>query len=98
MDGFMKFIKEQGVVGLAIGLIMGGAVGKLVESLVTNILNPVVGMFLGPSVESLSTLSAGTVVYGGFISSMIDFVIICAVVYFIFKGLKLDELDEKKEE
>jgi len=47
MKGFMDFIREQGVVGLAVGFILGGAVSKLVASLVTDIINPIIGIALG---------------------------------------------------
>ena len=41
MKGFLEFVREQGVVGLATGFILGGAVSKVVTSLVTDIINPV---------------------------------------------------------
>ncbi|OGG09558.1 hypothetical protein A2154_01360 [Candidatus Gottesmanbacteria bacterium RBG_16_43_7] len=47
MKGFINFIREQGVVGLAVGFILGGAVSKLVASLVNDIINPVIGVILG---------------------------------------------------
>jgi large conductance mechanosensitive channel len=43
MKGFLNFIREQGVVGLAVGFILGGSVSKVVTSLVTDIINPVLG-------------------------------------------------------
>ena len=47
MNGFVKFLREQGVVGLAVGFILGGAVSKVVSALVTDIINPIVGALLG---------------------------------------------------
>ena len=47
MKGFTDFIREQGVVGLAVGFILGGAVSKVVSSLVSDIINPVLGIVLG---------------------------------------------------
>ena len=46
-EGFIEFIREHGVVGLAIGFVLGGAVAKLVTALVTDIINPFVGLVLG---------------------------------------------------
>jgi large conductance mechanosensitive channel len=46
-SGFIDFIREQGVVGLAIGFILGGAVSKTVSSLVDNVINPLIGIALG---------------------------------------------------
>ena len=90
------FIREQGVVGLAIGFILGGAIGKVVASLVGDIIMPVVGLLLG-STDGIKSLAYMGVNYGTFISTLVDFVIIAAVIYFVFKQLGLDKLDTKKE-
>ena len=96
LKGFISFIREQGVVGLAIGFILGAAVSKLVASLVEDIIQPVIGLIFG-SQDGLSALSAGPIMYGNFIAIVIDFLIIAAVVYFGFKALGLEKLDKKKE-
>jgi large conductance mechanosensitive channel len=96
VQGFFQFIREQGVVGLAIGFILGGAINKLVGSLVSDIIQPAISMGFGTA--SLADLKYGQVMYGKFLMSIIDFVVLAAVVYFGFKGLKLDKLDLKKEE
>jgi large conductance mechanosensitive channel len=95
ITGFVQFIREQGVIGLAIGFILGGAVSKVVSSLVTNVINPLIGLLFNS--EGLATMMVGPVALGSFVSALIDFGIIAAVVYFIFKGLKFDQLDVKKE-
>jgi len=92
---FSKFIREQGVVGLAIAVILGGAVGKVVSSLVNDIIQPLLGYLLG-SRNGLEAMHLGSVMIGHFLASLIDFVIIAAVVYYIVKGLKFDKLDAKK--
>lgn len=98
--GFIDFIREQGVVGLAIGFILGGAVSKMVSSLVTDILNPFIGILLGKvQLANMSASISGTkITYGNFISNLIDFALIALVVYIGFKLLRLDRLDKKKEE
>jgi large conductance mechanosensitive channel len=98
MSGFVSFIREQGVVGLAIGFILGGAVSKMVTSLVDNIINPLVGILLGKVnlADRMLTVGAATLKYGAFISSLIDFIIIALVVYFGFKMLGLEKLDKPK--
>lgn len=97
--GFVDFIREKGVVGLAVGFIFGGAVSKIVASLVENIINPVVGILLGKVnlIDKVLLVGEVQLKYGAFISSLIDFVIIAAVVYFGVKWLGLDKLDKKKE-
>ncbi|NMB57021.1 large conductance mechanosensitive channel protein MscL [Candidatus Beckwithbacteria bacterium] len=96
----MDFIREQGVVGLAVGFILGGAISKLVSSLVNDIINPVLGIVLGATdslKESYLSLGPAKIMWGNFINTMIDFLIIALVVYFGIKMLGLDKLDKKKE-
>lgn len=99
MRGFLNFVREQGVVGLAVGFILGGAVSKTVTSLVDNIINPIVGILLGKVDLSQKALVVGGVAlkYGAFVSTIVDFVIVAAVIYFGVKMLKLDKLDKSKE-
>ena len=99
MKGFMEFVREQGVVGLAVGFILGGAIAKVVSSVVDDILNPVLGVVLGTA-GSLNTASVniGSVqlMWGSFVNNVIDFLVIAFVVYFGVKALKLDKLDKVK--
>lgn len=95
-SGFFQFIREQGVVGFAIGFILGGAVSKIVSSLVTDVINPAIGLVFG-SREGIAALQYNTILYGKFLANLIDFLIVAFVVYYIFKGLKLDRLDIKKQ-
>jgi large conductance mechanosensitive channel len=98
MKGFLEFIREQGVVGLAVGFILGGAVSKLVSAIVADIVNPILGAFLG-SLGGLKTayfaIGSAKIMYGDLLSVIIDFVIIASVVYFGVKKLGLDKLDKK---
>lgn len=98
LKGFMDFVREQGVVGLAVGFILGGSVSKVVSSLVDDIINPVLGIFLGAT-GSLATASLrigkSRVMWGSFLTHVIDFLIIALVVYYGVKALKLDKLDKK---
>jgi large conductance mechanosensitive channel len=108
MQGFVDFIREQGVVGLAVGLTLGIAAKSVVDSLVQNIFNPIIGLFYGGGDFSArymclrTTLQAGQSVctsklgYGSFVNALISFTLIAASVYFIVKLLKLDKLDKKK--
>lgn len=100
MAGFLNFIREQGVVGLAVGFILGGAVSKVVAGLVTDIINPILGLVLGASgglkVASLE-IGSVSILWGDFVSILIDFIVIAFVVYFGVKFIGLDRLDKKKE-
>ncbi|GIK84241.1 MAG: hypothetical protein BroJett025_08630 [Patescibacteria group bacterium] len=99
MKDFLLFVRTQGIVGLATGFILGGAISKLVASLVEDIINPVLGIILGKA-GNLSSYSvwigSAEIRWGNFLSIFIDFAVIAAIVYFGFKGLGLDKLDVKK--
>jgi large conductance mechanosensitive channel len=99
MKGFLNFIREQGVVGLAVGFILGGAIAKFVTAFINDLISPILGVILGLAGGLKdASLSVGPVqlFYGDFISSLIDFLVIAFVVYFGVKILKLDRLDKKK--
>lgn len=99
MRGFLDFVREQGVVGLAVGFILGGAVAKMVTALVTDIINPLIGFIIGGLNLKSAYFSIGKtkLMWGDFVSVMIDFLIVSFVVYFGVKILKLNRLDKKKE-
>lgn len=99
--GFIEFIREQGVVGLAIGFILGAAVAKVVSALVSDIINPLIGILLGSTAglkEASITVAGAKLMIGDFISVLIDFAIIAGVVYMLVKILRLDRLDRKKDD
>ncbi len=99
MKGFIDFIREQGVMGLAVGFILGGAVSKVVSALVTDIINPLLGIIIGSTSnlnDAFIQVGPSKILWGNFLNTTIDFLVIAAVVYFGVKGLKLDKLDKKK--
>lgn len=101
MKGFIEFIRDKGVVGLAVGFILGGAISKLVTALVTDIINPIVGVALGATkgiANASARIGSTQILYGDFINVLIDFLIVALVVYFGVTILKLDKIDKKKEE
>jgi large conductance mechanosensitive channel len=100
MKGFLNFIREQGVMGLAVGFILGGAISKVVSSLVTDIINPLIGILLGFTANLADAsfwLAGSQVMWGHFLTVLIDFAVIAAVVYFGVHGLGLDKIDKPKE-
>ena len=99
LQGFIDFVREKGIVGLAIGFMMGGAVSKLVTALVEDIINPLVGLGLGKVglAEATWTIGTAELKWGHFISTIVDFVIIAAVIYIGFKVLRFDRIDKKVE-
>jgi large conductance mechanosensitive channel len=99
MKGFIEFIREQGIVGLAVGFIMGGSITKLVTSLVNDVVNPLIGILIGSAGElkgAYLQLGPAKVMWGNFLNSFIDFAIVAFIVYLSVKVLGLDKLDKKK--
>lgn len=109
LQGFVDFVREQGVVGLAVGLILGIAAKSVVDSLVSDLFNPVIGLLYGGGDFSAKYIClkqqtqdgamscVSKLGYGSFLNTIIGFVIVAAAVYFLVKALKLDKLDKKKE-
>jgi len=86
---FKAFIMRGNVMDLAVGVIIGGAFGKIVASLVNDILMPLIGLLIGGiDFSSLAfTVGKATVTYGNFINNLIDFFIIALVIFLMVKGL-----------
>ena len=87
---FQVFLSKYGVIGLAIAVIIGGAAGKLVSSLVADILMPIVTFFIPGGAWRIATLTLGPIVLmvGSFIGNVVDFLIIAVVVFIIMKQLE----------
>jgi large conductance mechanosensitive channel len=100
MHGFIDFIREQGVVGLAVGFILGGSVSRVVSSLVDDIINPLLGVLIGGT-EALAevslVISTIEIRWGSFVSTVIDFLVIALVVYVGVKVLRVDQVIDKKK-
>lgn len=85
--------------GLAVGFILGGAVSKIVASLVTDIINPLLSLILGFAgnlKDAYFNLAGTRIMWGSFLATIVDFTVIAAVVYWGVHGLGLDKLDKKK--
>ena len=84
LKGFRDFILRGNVMDLAVAVIIGGAFGKIVASLVSDIINPLIGATLGqPNFSSLVVhVGSGAVTVGNFLNAVIEFLIVALVVYF----------------
>lgn len=107
---FKKFIMRGNVMDLAIAVIIGGAFGKIITSLVGDLLMPLIGLVLGKisfvdlfyaldgnkydSLQAAKDAGAGVLAYGLFIQNVIDFVIIAFVIFLMVKGI--NKLTEKR--
>ena len=111
LKAFKEFIMRGNVVDLAVGLIIGAAFGKIVTSLVNDILMPPLGLVLGkmdfsglfinlsgttyPSLAAAKAAGAPTINYGAFINTIVDFLIVAAAIFFIV--LQVARLRKRQE-
>lgn len=100
---FKKFISQGNVINLAVGVIIGDAFGKIVTSIVNDILMPIIGALIGGiNFSNLSvTIGEAKITYGNFIQNVIDFFIIAICIFCFVKVInKLTRRveEEKKEE
>lgn len=96
VDEFKAFIMRGNVVDLAVGVIIGAAFGKIVTSLVNDILMPVVGILVGgvnftnlsfTLVEATATSPGVLIKYGNFLQTLIDFLIVGFTIFMAVKAM-----------
>lgn len=98
---FKDFIARGNVMDLAIGVIIGSAFGKIVTSIVNDILMPIIGIIIGGIDFSGLSLKIGnaTINYGMFIQNVIDFLIVAICIFFFAKIIeRITKKKEKKED
>ncbi len=95
---FKKFIARGNVLDLAVGVIVGGAFSSIVSSLVNNIFTPILGLIMGGiDFSNLSITFRDTkIMYGAFIQSIIDFLIVAFCLFLVVKAM--NKINIKKEE
>ena len=95
---FKEFAMKGNVMDMAVGVIIGAAFGKIVSSLVDDVLMPLVGMIVGK--VDFSTLSAkvgdAELFYGRFIQNIVDFLIVAFCIFLVLKGI--NKMNRKEEE
>lgn len=110
INEFKEFAVKGNAVDMAVGVIIGGAFGKIVSSIVDDIIMPPIGWLIGgvnftdlkftlPSEEiAAQTLPSATINYGNFIQTTFDFIIIAFCVFMLVKGINRLARKEKKAE
>ena len=99
LQGFVDFIKSKGVLSLAIGFVMGGAVTKLTTSFVNDIINPFIGLLIGRAgdlKDNYIPIGNAKIMWGNFVNALLDFLIIALVIYLSLQVLGLDKKDNSK--
>ena len=104
-DEFKAFVMRGNVVDMAVGVIIGGAFGKIVTSLVNDIFMPIIGMILGnidftsleiKLGEPVEGAEQAAIRYGAFIQEIVNFLIIALCIFMVIKVI--NKLQKKKEE
>ncbi len=97
IEEFKGFAMRGNVVDLAVAVVIGGAFGKIVSSLVDNIITPVIGLLLGGIDFSGRAIAMGdaSITYGKFIQSVVDFIIVAFVIFLVVKGM--NNMKKKEE-
>jgi large conductance mechanosensitive channel len=112
LNEFKKFAMRGNVVDMAVGIIIGAAFGKIVASLVKDVIMPPIGLLLGnvdfsdlyvnltsvdyPSLAAAQEAGAATVNYGVFIDAVVNFLIVAFAIFMIIKAM--NKLKKKEEE
>jgi large conductance mechanosensitive channel len=112
LDEFKKFAMRGNVVDMAVGIIIGGAFGKIISSFVADVIMPPIGMLMGNvdfsqlfinlsdvSYESLALAQeagAPTINYGVFINTVLDFLIVAFAIFMVIRGM--NKMKKKEEE
>lgn len=108
LSEFKDFAMKGNVVDMAVGVVMGGAFGKIVTSFTNDVLMPPVGMLLGgvdfsdlkiQLKDAVGETAAVTVNYGTFINVVLDFLIIAFAIFLVVKGMNtaMDRMKKKEE-
>ena len=98
VDEFKKFIMQGNIVDMAVGVIIGGAFGKIVTSLVNDILMPLIGILIGgiDFTKLRITVLDAQIMYGSFIQQVIDFLIVSICIFIFLKIIAKLESKFKK--
>jgi len=100
VTGFADFLREYGVVGLAVGFVFGAQVKSVVDQLTASFLNPILGLVLpgtgaGLNQKTFTIHTDGKTqifAWGAFVDTLISFVLIAIIIYFVIKLFKLERL------
>jgi large conductance mechanosensitive channel len=104
MKEFKEFAMKGNVVDMAVGIVIGGAFGKIISSLVKDVIMPPIGVLLGDVdfsklgyvvKEATDTAEAVIVKYGSFLNTIIEFIIIAFAIFMVVKGM--NNMKKKEE-
>ncbi|MBC3786106.1 large conductance mechanosensitive channel protein MscL [Spirosoma utsteinense] len=106
LSEFKAFIAQGNVLDLAVGIIIGAAFTKIINSLVEDILNPILGLALGGVdltqfkiviKEAVGTIPEVAIRYGNFLNAILQFLIVAGVIFMIVKAANRSRLSKSAE-
>ncbi len=99
LGGFIEFLRDHAVVGVAIGFIVGLQAQTLIKQLVESFITPFITLLVGGDLQHKQWVVAGnpsiTFPWGKFVYTLIDFLIVLLFIYLVVKLFRLDKLDKK---
>ena len=101
MSEFKKFMLRGNVIDLAVGVIIGGAFQAIVNSLVGDIISPLIGSIANTDLtDRVATINGVEVLWGSFVTAVINFVIMAFIIFLIVKGINKvsDKVKNEEEE
>lgn len=105
MEEFKTFAMRGNVIDMAVGIVIGGAFGKIVSSFVADVIMPPIGVIVGgvnfsslaiTLKDAVGETAAVTINYGNFIQTVFDFLIIAFAIFMVIRGM--NSLEKKEEE
>jgi large conductance mechanosensitive channel len=95
---FYAFLKEYGIIGLAIAVIIGGKLNELVSAIVTDLIVPIIlqPALRAANVEDVRKLSAGGILYGKVLGTSLEFLVVAFIVFLFAKKVLKEEIVTKK--
>jgi large conductance mechanosensitive channel len=100
LKDFQKFLLQGNVVDLAVAVIIGGAFGKIVSSLIEDIITPAIlnPVMQASGVDELSKLSANGIKYGSFLAAVLNFIVIAFVIFLMIRTIEASRRKAERQE
>jgi len=97
-SGFTNFIRDQGVVGVGIGLVLGIQIKAVVDTVMASLVNPLSGLLPGGGTLSARAFHVGSanIGWGAIVYSLFTFLMVTLIIYAAYKLLRLDKLKKEK--
>ncbi|MGH7142113.1 MAG: MscL family protein [Candidatus Saccharimonadales bacterium] len=103
ISGFTDFLRQNAIVGLAIGFVIGTQVQVVVKQLIASFINPLTALVFGGVAISSKTYTlhvghqSAVFGWGSFVYTLVDFIFVLLVIYIIIKTFRLDKIDKPKK-